>query len=60
MFTGGAHVIDYTNGDGTHHTGTTDIGGEGVDNPQHQASQEYINGNDGAIKKKEEKINTDV
>lgn len=53
-------MIDYTNGDDRHHQGTMGTGGEGVDNPQHQASQEYINGNDTTIKKKEEKINTDV
>lgn len=59
-------MIDYTsgNGGGDHHSGAPTNGmgsdGDGVDNPQHQASQEYINGNENAVKKKEGKINTDV
>ncbi|KAK9886346.1 hypothetical protein WA026_015863 [Henosepilachna vigintioctopunctata] len=57
-FSGGATVIDYTSENGTRqsHDG---ISGDGVDNPHHQVSQEYINGNDLPIKK-DEKINTPV
>lgn len=54
-FSGGATVIDYTSNDNSHNPHD----GDGVDNPHHQASQEYINGNDLPIKK-DEKINTAV
>ncbi|XP_044762896.1 fasciclin-3 isoform X2 [Coccinella septempunctata] len=57
-FSGGATVIDYTSENGTRQ-GQDAISGDGVDNPHHQTSQEYINGNDLPIKK-DEKINTQV
>lgn len=58
---GGAHVIDYTTqgGDTGVRSGVT-AGTDGVDNPHHLASQEYINGNDNQIKEKEKKIDTAV
>lgn len=52
-------MIDYTtgeNGQPPHSDGVST--GDGVDNPHHQVSSEYINGND--LKTKEEKINTAV
>ncbi|CAH0548623.1 unnamed protein product [Brassicogethes aeneus] len=49
-FSGGATVIDYTTGDGVHHHSDA-TGVDGVDNPHHNNSQEYINGNDLPIKK---------
>ncbi|KAL1502118.1 hypothetical protein ABEB36_007310 [Hypothenemus hampei] len=55
-FSGGATVIDYTGGDQQHHPNLTS---DGVDNPHHQVSTEYINGN-GDLIKKDEKINTAV
>ncbi|XP_019769623.1 fasciclin-3 isoform X3 [Dendroctonus ponderosae] len=55
-FSGGATVIDYTGGDNQHHH--SDLTSDGVDNPQHQVSTEYINGND--LIKKDDKINTAV
>ncbi|XP_063927033.1 fasciclin-3 isoform X2 [Zophobas morio] len=57
-FSDGATVIDYTTGDSSHHVTADGVSGDGVDNPHHQASQEYINGND--VKKEEKKINTEV
>lgn len=60
-FLGGAHVIDYTTGseigDPHHDSRPHQVG---VDNPHHNSSQEYINGNDNQIKKKDEKIDTAV
>jgi hypothetical protein len=57
-FSDGATVIDYTTGDSSHHVTADGVSGDGVDNPHHQVSQEYINGND--AKKDEKKINTAV
>lgn len=57
---GGAHVIDYTQGGETGVRSGVNPTNDGVDNPHHQSSQEYINGNDNQIKKKEEKIDTAV
>lgn len=66
MIVGGATVIDYTAGG----MGGADLGDgrrsqlptqDGVDNPHHHASSEYINGHsDNQIKKKDEKIDTAV
>lgn len=58
---GGATVIDYTAGGGT----GADLGDgqratDGVDNPHHHASNEYINGHDNQIKKNDDKIDTAV
>lgn len=60
---GGERVIDYTGGDiGDSHIGEAGdgLGPDGVDNPHHQASQEYINGNNIAVKDKEKKVDTAV
>ncbi|CAH2003547.1 unnamed protein product [Acanthoscelides obtectus] len=55
-FSGGATVIDYTAAGGENgHQGRA----QGVENPHHQVSSEYINGNDLPIKK-DEKIDTAV
>lgn len=51
-------MIDYTGGESG--ADQANAPPDGIDNPHHQASQEYINGNDLQIKKKEEKINTPV
>ncbi|KAK5637963.1 hypothetical protein RI129_012258 [Pyrocoelia pectoralis] len=62
-FSGGERVIDYSSGTGceTQDTGTDGLGGgDGVDNPHHQTSQEYINGNNIVIKDAEKKIDTAV
>lgn len=58
LFADGTRVIDYTSGESGVDQQSTPP--DGIDNPHHQASQEYINGNDLQIKKKEEKINTPV
>ncbi|RZB40578.1 fasciclin-3 [Asbolus verrucosus] len=59
-FSDGATVIDYTTGDSSHHAAVDGVGGDGVDNPHHQVSQEYINGNDLPVKKDEKKVDTAV
>lgn len=56
-------MIDYTGGEiGDSHIGEASdgLGPDGVDNPHHQASQEYINGNNITIKDKEKKVDTAV
>ncbi|CAH1140428.1 unnamed protein product, partial [Phyllotreta striolata] len=58
-FNGGATVIDYTTGENGQPPLHDGVSGDGVDNPHHQVSNEYINGNDLPIKK-DEKINTAV
>ncbi|XP_074039691.1 fasciclin 3 isoform X2 [Leptinotarsa decemlineata] len=58
-FSGGATVIDYTTGENGQPPHSDGVSGDGVDNPHHQVSSEYINGNDLPIKK-DEKIDTAV
>lgn len=53
-------MIDYTTGDSSHHVTIDGVSGDGVDNPHHQVSQEYINGNDLPVKKDEKKVDTAV
>lgn len=60
---GGERVIDYTGGAGgesQQDVASDGLGPDGVDNPHHQTSQEYINGNNLVIKDKEKKVDTAV
>lgn len=60
---GGERVIDYTGGvncESQQDVVNDGLGTDGVDNPHHQASQEYINGNNLIIKDKEKKVDTAV
>lgn len=52
-------MIDYTTGENGQPPHSDGVSGDGVDNPHHQVSSEYINGNDLPIKK-DEKIDTAV
>ncbi|KAG5875940.1 Fasciclin-3, partial [Gonioctena quinquepunctata] len=58
-FSGGATVIDYTTGNNEQPPHLDGASSDGVDNPQHQVSSEYINGDD-LPTKKDEKVDTVV